>query len=245
MTLAFLGGYVRKAVLMAIITLGGGVAAISGSIGGTTFSRNRGGPYMRTRAIPVNPNTIFQQAVRSIVSQLTSLWLNTLTDSQRAAWDTYSENVPLPNSLGQPRNVGGLAMYVRSNVPRLQGPLPRVDDAPTIFNLGDYTAPTITVASATPSFTTDFTDTDDWVGEDDAGLLLYGSRGQNESINYFKGPYRFADSILGDATTPPTSPVVISNPFPLAVGQRLFVRAQVARADGRLSADFRTFQIVT
>jgi len=228
---------------MAIFTSGGGVAAISGSVGGTTFSRNRGGSYMRTRAIPVNPNTTFQQEIRSLVATLTSYWLNGLTEDQRAAWDTYALNVELPNALGQPRNVGGLAMFVRSNVPRLQAShvdFPQVDDAPVVFNMGDYTLPSLGNASeATQTAALAFTNTDDWAGEDEAGLLFYGSRAQNPSINYFKGPYRFAHAIKGDVATPPTTPASITWPFPFADTQRIFAFMRVTRADGRLSSPFR------
>lgn len=230
---------------MAIIRLGGGVAAASGSVGGITFSRNRGGPYIRNRATPTNPNTPFQQVVRSLVSQLTSLWNDTLTAVQRQSWDDYAFNVPLPNSLGEPRNVGGLGMYVRSNVPRLQATLPRVDTGPSIFNLGDFTAPVVDELVVPASLDIDFTATDDWVGEDGAAMLLYGSRGRNATVNFFKGPYRNFPGILGNATTPPTTPFSGTWPFTVFLAQHAFLRAQVTRADGRLSSSFRDVVTVT
>jgi len=230
-------------VLDMIFTPGGGIAAASGSIGGMTFSRNRGGPYVRLRAVPVNPNTAWQQKVRSLVATLTSYWLNGLNEDQRAAWDTYASNVHLPNALGSDRNVGGLAMFVRSNVSRLQADpvqLPQVDDAPVIFNLGDYTLPTLGNASeAGQTGDVTFDNTDDWAGEGDAAMLVYGSRAQNPSINYFKGPYRYADLIPGDAVTPPTSPHSVTWPFPFVETQRLFLFGRVTRGDGRLSSPFR------
>jgi len=232
---------------MAIFTPGGGIAAVSGSIGGTTFSRNRGGAYMRLRAIPINPNTVYQQAVRTLVGTLTSRWLDVLTPEQRAAWDTYALNVELPNPLGQPRNVGGLGMFVRSNVPRLQASptdLPRIDDAPTIFNLGEYTSPNLLSASeATQTADVTFDNTDEWANEDSSGLLIYGSRARNPSINYFKGPYRLAGYVEGNGTTPPTSPISLEWPFPFTVGQRLFMMVRVSRADGRLSTPFRDWAV--
>jgi hypothetical protein len=225
---------------MAIITTGGGVASISGSVAGTTYSRNRGGPYMRNRAIPVNPNTTYQQAVRGHMAALTSHWVETLTADQRAAWDNYALQVPLPNALGQPRNVGGIGMYVRSNVPRLQTALPRVDDAPTIFDLGVLSSPgPFTVTAATGSGSLAYDDTDEWCDEDDSALLIYGSRGQSPSVNSFEGPYRYQQKVDGDSTTPPTSPETLSWVFPLSQGQRAYMRLRVTRADGRLSSSFR------
>lgn len=219
----------------------------SGSIGGITASRNRGGPYMRGRAVPTNPNTPQQQAVKSAAAQLASLWRNTLTEAQRTAWDLYSENVPLPNSLGQNRVVGGLAMYIRSNVSRIASGvagLIRVDDAPIIFNLGDVGPLTVESATAaTDIVSMAFTDTDEWVDEDAAALLVYTGRAQNPSINYFKGPYRFAGAVEGDSTTPPTTPAAITAAFNIDVDNRTFVFARVSRADGRLSTPFRGFGI--
>lgn len=212
----------------------------SGSLGGLTASRNRGGQYLRARAIPVNPNTPQQQAIRGFVANLTSLWNSTLSAAQRTSWDEYALNVPLPDPLGEPRNVGGLAMYVRSNVPRLQAALPRVDTGPEVFNLGPFTNPVFaTFAAATQDFQVTFDNTDAWANEDDSAMLVLGSRPQNDAINFFKGPYRFAGSIDGDAATPPTSPATIVNPFVFGVGQRVFVQARVSRADGRLTLPFR------
>ena len=226
---------------MAIIRFAGGVAQASGSIGGTTFSHNRGGPYMRTRAIPTNPGSQQQSNVRATMSLLTSRWRDTLDQIERDAWDTYALNVPLPNALGEPRNVGGLGMYVRSNVGRDQVPLIIIDDAPVVFNLGEYTDPVIDVVdSATSTTDIEFTDSDAWVGEDLSAMLVFASRQQNPSINYFKGPYRFAGAIVGQVLLPPTSPATIALPFPVAVGNKIFMRFVVSRADGRYSSTFRS-----
>lgn len=212
----------------------------SGSIGGSTFSRNRGGLYIRARASPVNPNTPQQQVVRADFAQLASRWSGLLSQVQRDAWDLYALNVLLPDRLGEPRNAGGLGMYQRSNIPRLQAGLPRVDAAPTIFDLGDYTSPFFDAPSeAAQDLVINFDVVDSWVGEDDSAMLIFGSRGNNTSINYFKGPYRLAGPILGDAAIPPTSPATIASPFVFSDGQALFVRANVTRADGRLGNDIR------
>jgi hypothetical protein len=220
------------------------IGEASGSLASMVFSHNRGGQYIRQRTIPTNPNTSFQQAIRTLVSQLTSLWQTTLTAPQRDAWDVYAEAVPLLDPLGEPRNVGGLGMYIRSNVARLQADptnLPRVDDAPTIFNLGDFTAPSfgnLTEAGQTVDIT--FNAGDDWANEDDAAMIIFSSRPQNASINFFKGPYRYSSVILGDSVAPPVSPETDAVSFPFVLGQKVFFRAVVTRADGRMSSTFRS-----
>lgn len=217
----------------------------SGSIGALTFSHNRGGAYIRNRVVPTNPNTSQQQAVRGIMGQLTSDWLDTLTDVQRAAWDNYALQVPLLDTLGEPRNAGGIGMYIRGNSARIQAGLARVDAGPTIYNLGAYTDPVPAQPSAAGGdMDVAFTTGDAWVSEDGASMLVYCSRGVNASINYFKGPYRLAGQIDGDSGTPPTSPATITLPFPVAAGQRMYVKINVTRADGRYSSTFRTGVVV-
>lgn len=212
------------------------VTAGSGSLGGLTFSHNRGGMYMRARVVPTNPSTGPQNVARAAMASLSNRWANTLTQVQRDAWDVYAENTPLPGPLGDPRNVGGLGMYIRTNVPRIVVAFAIIDDAPLIFDVGSFsplTAPTATDAGDFLGFA--FDNTDAWANEDGAAMLIWGSRPQNLSIKYFTGPYQFAGFILGNQAAPPASPASIANPFPFAVGQRVFWRATVSRLDGRYS----------
>jgi len=220
----------------------------SGSVGGITAAHNRGGQYLRQRSTPVNPNSTQQQAIRSAMSQLAAIWSDVLDDAERASWDLYAANVLLPNRLGVPVNVGGVGMFMRTNVPiltTLGGGGAVLKTAPAVFNLGEYTSPSITAISAsTDQITLAFENADDWANEDDAAMLIYASRPQGPAINFFKGPYRFADTIDGDSVTPPTSPATINLPFQAEEGQKVFVRVNVIRADGRLSASFRGGKVV-
>jgi len=216
----------------------------SGSIGGVTYSHNQGGLYTRARAIPVNANTSQQQTVRNVMATLTALWVQTLTQAQRDAWATYSLNVPIPDSLGEPRDIGGLAMYARCNIPRLQaGGLARVDIAPTVFTLGSLSAIVTTADVSAQTTSTTYNNTDGWATVAGGALLLYQSRATSPATNYFKGPYRLAGLVLG-AGTPPTSPVVLPAIFPFALGNRVFMQARGTFADGRLSSPFRVSSIV-
>lgn len=220
-------------------------AELSGSLGGIVASHNKGGSYFRVRVVPVNPNTPQQQTVRTATSDLTVRWTDELTSVQRDAWDTYAENVPLPNRIGASTTISGLSMYVRSNVSRIQAGLPRVDNAPIIFNLGAFTEPVInSITGSTDLMELAFASSDPWDDEDDSAMLVYTSRPQNPTVNFFKGPYRFAAAILGNSVSPPTNPASIALAFGASAGQRVFIRVTVSRSDGRLSADFRNFDAV-
>ena len=95
-------------------TPGIAIGAASGSIGGTTFSRNRYGAYTRTRAIPVNPNTLAQQNARSRLSTYSANW-QTLTASQQLAWKSWANQNPITNTLGAQQVLTGQAAYVGLN----------------------------------------------------------------------------------------------------------------------------------
>ncbi len=213
----------------------------SGSVGGLTFSHNRGGMYTRARSIPTDPATPQQVAVRGFVASLTSLWNGVLTLAQREAWDVYALGTFIPDSLGEPRNIGGLGHYVRSNVPRLQIGLDRVDDGPIPTGFEEFTNPTFdTFDAAADQFNVNFTDTDPWANEVGGAMLVFASRPKNESINFFKGPYRTTTAGIIGAVIPPTSPSTQPAPFVFAPGQKIFLYIRATGADGRLSAPFRS-----
>ncbi len=215
------------------------ITAASGSIGGLTASRNKGGMYFRAKAVPVDPGSSFQIAVRVIMAGLVNIWNNVLTQAQRDDWATYAANTPILNKLGALSNVSALNMYTRVNVPRLQAGASRVDEGPVEFNTGEFTNVTHSFSQA-GGISVAFDNTDAWANEDDSSMILFAGRPQNPSINFFKGPYRLVATIEGDAITPPVSPQIFATPpFSFTEGQRMFARVVVARADGRLSTTQR------
>lgn len=229
-------------------------SAASGSIAGLTYSRNRFGMYTRARAVPVNPNSGNQQAVRNAFSELSTAWNETLTAAQRAAWDVYAANVPVINSLGATVYLTGQQRYVGANTVRRQAALPDVDDGPIIFNDGGSQFwDSLAANEATQAIviaTGANVDIGPWADEDDAAMLIFTGLPQPRSVNFYGGPYRFAGAILGDSSTPPSSlGKVVSNGYQwtgAAPGALTVpVRARVTRADGRLSAALTGFAVTT
>lgn len=225
---------------MALIKLGGGVSDIRGSIGGTVFSKNRYGSYTRNRTIPVNPGSAAQTKIRACSGQIRDAWFNTLTTAQRAAWAVYANNVQVQNRLGETITLTGWNMFARTNLAMLYNDYDIVADAPTEFSLAEQDSTlAITVSEASQEISVAFDDTMTWCDEDGAALIIYASRPQNPTVNYFKGPYLVAGKIEGDSVTPPTTPTTISVPFAVVEGQKVFAQARIVRADGRLSEPFR------
>lgn len=222
------------------------ITAASGKLGGVVASRNRGGQYFRQFAMPVNPATAFQTAVRNAMTVTVNRWVEELTAAERAAWDVYGSNVSRKNALGDDIFLSGQQWYNACNIPRLQAGLAIVDAAPTIFDRGEQDETLTIVPNATSQLIgVTFDDTQDWVDEDGSAMLIYASPPQNASKNFFAGPYRLAGAIEGSSTTPPTSPTTLAVPFPVVDGQALFTAEAITRSDGRLTSRNRFRSLVT
>lgn len=193
------------------------VTNVSGSIGGMTGSHNKGGLYFRARTKPTQTNTPRQQAAKAALSNVSKDWNLTLTQAQRAAWAVYAKNVPMVDKLGAAKLRTANQMFVRSASPAYQIGLPLPTTAPTTFNLGQFTTPTVTsVAPAT--ITIAITESDKWTTGDNSFMLFAISRQQNVSKTFFKSPFQLLGAIVGSATTvtlshiaDPTSLPVLTN----------------------------------
>ena len=209
---------------------------VSGSLGGMTGSHNSAGLYLRSRTIPVNPNTAAQQAARQAVQSLATRWGDVLTATQRTAWQTYADNVPVTDKLGDALTLSGQQMYIRSNTPRIRAGTTIIDAAPTEFNLGTYTTPVVTADASATTLSAAIEATDAWCDEDLSFLIMQQSDQMGPAINYFKGPFIFVGSLEGDSIAPPAGPLLVTSLFPLTAGNVVYSRFRVSRADGRLSS---------
>jgi hypothetical protein len=215
------------------VKLGSVVASASGSVGGCVYSHNRYGPYIRQRVIPTNPSSPSQASIRTIFANLATAWNVDLDAGERTAWEEFAANVPKTDPLGNTVFTTGLNWYIAVNAPLVFSGSPRNDVAPALFNLTELTAPIPTI-TAPGTISIVFSNTDEWAGAADGWLHISYSRGVNSSRNFFKGPFRYAESIPG-AAVPPSSPFSGGSPFVYAAGQKAFVRFIAQAADGRIS----------
>lgn len=218
---------------MALLKMGSLVVDARGSVGGVTFARNRGGAYARARVAPLNPASVRQVAVRSTLASLAAQWSNTLTGVQRTAWELYASNVPLINSLGEPRNVSGQNMFIRTNQLVLDCGGAVVTAAPTNFTVGPTITPTLV-----PDVAADQVDMTAWPGfvNPAAGTYMLIQQGtpQNAGVNFFKGPFR---KIYGALIITPGNPLPKNDvplAYPIVAGQAVFFRTIAITIDGRV-----------
>ena len=226
--------------------LQGLLGPMSGSKGGVTASHNRFGAYLRSMVIGVNPNTDRQQAVRSIFATLSYDWSNVLTSVERAKWNMYASIVVMKDALGQDIYLTGYNHFIRSNTVALLGAVPQVNAGPMIYTLADEDDTMVgTVDEANQEISVAFNDAMPWVDEDDALMQINMSRPANTGVYYVPPVNRVAGFILGDSTTPPTTPAVLDCPFPVAETNKVIVTGRILRADARLSGKFQKLSVVT
>jgi len=225
---------------MALIKFGGGITEMRGSIGGNVFSRNRSGAIVRQRTTPVNPQTNRQSAARAIMASVAATWLGVLTAVQRTAWNLYAASVPATNKLGEVINLSGFNQYCKSSAASLNAGLPAIADGPTIFTLpGEDATFAVAVSEATQLATITFDEPGTWEAEDGGAMIIQVGQPQNPSIEFFNGPWRQTTPLLSDSGTPLTSPLTTPLPYAATEGQKIFIRARILRADGRLGDWFR------
>jgi hypothetical protein len=222
---------------VAIFVPGPAVSEIRGSSGGTVFSRNRHGQYTRQRSTPVNPRSEAQILARSRFNFLATAWRDELTGAQRNGWDLYAGNTNWINGVGQQTHLTGQNHYIRSNGLALQCGQDTYDDPPTEFGIPDQEDLWTPSADATTqNFSVAYTFP---VNVDGQIYAFFTGRPISASRNFYGGPWRFLGYVLGDSTTPPTSPAEFASPFLLQAGQSVHTYCRRLDVDGRLTEPFR------
>lgn len=232
-------------------------ADFSGSIGSTTASRNRFGPYLRTKAIPVNPNTTRQQTVRALFTTAVQRWTDTLTQPQRDGWTNWADNTTILGKDGSPINITGQNAYVRFTVIRRQIGGAFVDDAPLAFNNGNPVTDFIAIDGLTSlelqinlaGLAMNNSVVVTGGASADADIAIFLGPPINLSRAFFKGPYQLADSLvlLDAATTSAWATLLADMDQAIAVADAQFrsARFRVVYDDGRLSEKFEALAQVT
>jgi hypothetical protein len=88
---------------------------IRGSVGGSTYSRVRGGAIVRNRTKPINPNTPNQALVRSRVATLAEAF-GMLTPEQITAWTQFAQTYPMKNAIGEEYIPTGKQLFFLCNL---------------------------------------------------------------------------------------------------------------------------------
>jgi hypothetical protein len=229
---------------MALLKYGGGIVAMSGSIAGNTFARNRYGNYSRARTKPVNPKSQLQSSRRLALSYLAEYWHETLTTAQRTAWATYANAISMKNRLGESIKLTGFNMFLRTNTARNCYQNSYCPNGPTVLSLPDKdTGFAVTASAATQLLSITWTKALPWTEIAASVMGIEMGRPQLATRNFFNGPWKYVGTIAGNC---PDSPKTMAPPMMLIQGQRVWVYARISTGplDSRLSESFRADCIV-
>jgi len=217
---------------MAILLLGQIASDIRGSIGGTTYARNRSGAYARNRTVPVDPATVPQSDARLRVSTLQTYFRTSLSAAERQSWRDLASATLFPNRVGQPHQLSAINLFIRTNALRDVAGAATLDVAPA--------APATTAA---PALTCEI----DGVSGDlevqtvapsvQAGEYLFVSVSPPQSLNryFYKGPWTSPQRVLTSATA---IPYVLIDTADLVTGSAYFIKWRFMGSTGRVSSEF-------
>lgn len=116
---------------MAKVRLGALAQDIRGSQAGLTFSRNKGGAYVRQRVAPTNVSSDARTRQRNIFSANAKAWSGALTDDQRGAWSLFAAANPITDVFGASIILSGISMYQRLNAVLQTVSEPVISDPPS------------------------------------------------------------------------------------------------------------------
>jgi len=169
------------------------ITQASGSIGGTTFTRNSFSSLIcRARSMPVNPGTNQQGNIRSAFTNAVTVWESLLTDSERSDWTNWAHTLTLKNRLGEDYTPSGRQMFIAfwsaNQYAYLRGldPTPPLVAAPTV--MGSLLEPSVQVvapAAAGVGFGLSI------ANASGSNTFFYSARSiaLSNGRNFWKGPY--------------------------------------------------------
>lgn len=204
-----------KAKFGAIVTEGRGKA------GGHVFTRNRQGMAMRTKVTPINRATTSQQAIKNRLSNVSDDW-RTLTDAQRAAWESAASDAKRTNIFGDQYTSTGKNYYAYINGNLLIAGQAVVSSPPantpatalTSVSLASNTTAAQTVGYAPTPVTAGHT------------LVIEATRPLSAGVGFAKNQFRILTTVAAAAASPADTFTAYQTKFGTPVaGKRIFVRA--------------------
>lgn len=224
---------------MAVIKLGPMISDIRGSIGGTTFARNRAGIFARQRVKPVDDPSERKTAVRTGMLALQDYWRDTLTAAERATWEAQGTIQGAQGALGDKIRLTGAQAFIRTNMLMHLTGHALVDAAPTLpFGTS---LPELTFTSeATTGVILTYVNPPN-ATQDNAALQIQVSPVFSLTRNYYKGPWPLIH-FIHLATQPPQT---LTTGQPYKVGDRFFLAMRFVDKVGRFTGTiYKTIDIV-
>lgn len=210
-----------------------------GRLGGSVASRNRYGSYLRNYVVPTNPSTTRQELVRTGFSLAIAAW-KALSATYRANWETYAASCNFSDRFGTNYKLSGVSIFVRSYCAAVDLGVSPITTAPTVMGLPAQPTFSSVVADVS-SVNIVFTHGAVPVWNDTSGNFLsiqLGNATEDGSHTVRQAPYTWKAKTEGNLGTPPADTTIVLTGYPggLTAGRKIWYRARLFMADGRLSS---------
>ena len=130
---------------MALVKFGAGTTGMSGTVGGSTYARNRSGNYARSWRKPVNTPSTYRTAVRGNFGAQAGVW-STLSRETIEAWNALASTASRLNRLGEAYVPTGRQIFLEANLNLAKFGLAQITAAPANLAVPDNTSrPILTV----------------------------------------------------------------------------------------------------
>lgn len=201
--------------MMALVKFGNGVAAMSGKVDGTVFSRNTYGAIARGWAKPVDPKTDKQMSIRAAFSTQSQTW-RTLTAAQRNAWISLASTVTFVNRLGENIFLTGQAMFVKLNNNLISAGGTQITVAPAYTIPSAPTAVSTAVASGAGTVSVIFTPT-----PVPAGIVfqIWMTPPTSAGKRFLSNDYKLVANVAAAGTSPQALGTAYGNIYGTLTGQ--------------------------
>lgn len=169
------------------------VSDMRGKLNGSVASRNRGGSYLRNKTTPVNPQTTFQQQLRSVFGALSSMW-RSIGRANQESFIRIAEQHPYNDIFGDRRTLSGHQMFIKLNQNLHMAGTTAIEEAVSPQPFPEFTDDiALAVSATTQSFLVG--------GLEPAGAsigyLVYATPPVGKGIRFVKNKYRFLGFTLG------------------------------------------------
>jgi hypothetical protein len=206
------------------IKTGALVGMLSGAMGNLVASRNRYGPYLRTRVVPALRTTEWTVAIRGRLAGLAQAWAG-LTEDQKVAWETWANEHPVVDRLGDSQVLHGEAVFIQLNMRVLALGGTQIDVPPVAVPPDPVSGLTLTVESAAGVVTLAWTSGALAAG---AHLVIWAAVVNSAGQRYYKNKLKLVHYSAAAATSPEDFKDDLIERFgTLAVGQIVYVHAFV------------------
>lgn len=181
------------------IQFGGLITDGRGSMGGSTFSRNGSGAYVRLKVTPVNPNTPAQANARANFGANSKAWGAVLSDAQRQGWKSLAQNFPVNDIFGNSVILSGNVLYGKvNNVLRNLG-LSAISDPPIDLSVTALETLAVTAAEALSTIDIAFTVTPLPANHQ---LYIFASGNLPPGVNFYKNKLRYVGTSAAAQASP-------------------------------------------